>query len=78
MADYTSKHTGSTIDKGVDEALESKQYIYESLVLSLGVQLGGYDTSTITHPEWERVCLDKDDRILAGIREDGSLYIAEL
>jgi hypothetical protein len=68
---YISSYTGELIDSGVSVGLNILQVIsymnyYE------------FTSSLIQSPEWEFVITDSDDRILAGKRVDGSIFIAEL
>ena len=77
MADYTSSYTGPEIDEGVGIAL-SHEDAYNSLVLMLGLSYSGYVVSEITHPEWKEVCVDSQDKILCGIKADGSYYVSSL
>ena len=40
---------------------------------------GQVDTeTTVQNPEWTEVIVDADDRILAGIKVDGTIFIAEI
>jgi hypothetical protein len=72
MDAYTSQFTSAQIDQGLNVALGMIQ------IISLITQYG-YDVSTIqNHPEWSYVVLDSSDKILAGIRVDGSAYMAIL
>lgn len=38
---------------------------------------GNIEYSSITNPEWKHVLVDSEDKILAGIRKDGTIYISE-
>jgi hypothetical protein len=70
--EFISKFTSSQIDQGVDIALKVIKLI--TLITSLG-----YDIVTIqNHPEWSYVVTDSVDKVLAGVRVDGSVFIGEL
>jgi hypothetical protein len=72
MDAYTSQFTSAQIDQGLNVGLGMIQ------IISLITQYG-YDVSTIqNHPEWKYVVLDSNDKVLAGIRVDGSAHMAIL
>lgn len=71
MDAYTSQFTSVQIDQGIGVALGIIK------VVSLITQYG-YDVSTIAnHPEWSYLITDNADKILAGVRFDGSVFIAD-
>lgn len=72
MDAYTSQFTSAQIDQGLNVSLGMIQ------IISLITQYG-YDVSTIQNqPEWKYVVLDSNDKILAGVKVDGSAYMADL
>lgn len=72
MDAYTSQFTSTQIDQGLGVSLGIIQ------IISLITQYG-YDVSTIAnHPEWVYVITDSEEKILAGVRIDGSVFIANL
>ena len=38
----------------------------------------GYDASTATNPEWKYIILDSEDRILAGVKVDNTVFVANI
>lgn len=75
---YTSGYTKDKIDEGVGHGLASPQNIYNAVRLMAGLQYGGYTTTETTNAEWASVLVDANNKVLAGVRQDGSLFIAEL
>ena len=72
MDAYTSQFTSEQIDQGLGVSLGIIK------IISLITQYG-YDASTIAnHPEWTYVITDNADKILAGVRVDNSVFIADL
>lgn len=78
MTVYTSGYTKNEIDKGVGLGLASPLNIYNSLRLAFGVMKGGYTITETTNAEWAYVLVDSADKVLAGVRKDDSLFVAEL
>lgn len=70
---YISNYTGSQIDSALSQAAS----IYNAVVLPLALQYG-YTTSEIDSPEFKKVLLDQNDRVIAGLRTDNSVFVAEL
>jgi hypothetical protein len=71
MDAYTSQFTSSQIDQGLGVSLGIIK------IISLITQYG-YDVSIIqNHPEWTYVVTDSEDKILAGVRFDGSVFMAD-
>ena len=75
---YTSKYTKDEIDEGVGLGLASPKNIYDAVRLMTGLRYGGYTVTETTSVEWKYVLTDNADKVLAGVRQDGSLFIAEL
>lgn len=72
MDAYTSQFTSSQIDQGLSVSLGIIK------IISLITQYG-YDVSTIANnPEWAYLITDSTDKILAGVRVDNSVFIADL
>lgn len=73
---YTSKYTGEQIDNVLlnGGALGT----YDAIRLMAGLQYGGYTVTETTNAEWAYVLTDSANKVLAGVRQDGSLFIAEL
>jgi len=75
---YTSNYTKDEIDEGVGLGLASPKNIYDAICLMAGLQHGGYTVTETTNAEWAYVLTDSADKVLAGVRQDGSLFVAEL
>lgn len=72
MDAYTSQFTSAQIDQGLGISLNVIKLI--TLITSLG-----YDIVTLQNqPEWTYVVTDSEDKILAGVRVDGSVFMADL
>lgn len=78
MTIYTSNYTKGEIDEGVSLGLASPKNIYDAIRLMAGLQYGGYTVTETTNAEWKYVLTDSADKVLAGVRQDGSLFMAEL
>ena len=55
-----------------------KSDIFDSMRATFGTFKGGYTISESESSEWKKVLLDNDNCIIAGLRIDGSIYIADL
>lgn len=75
---FTSSYTKDEIDKGVGLGLSSNQKIFDAVKLVMGLQHGGYTTSETTISGFSQVLVDLEDRVIAGIEEDGTLYLPNL
>lgn len=74
----------------IDDSLGKDQQALNALFNATGSSLSnfaaimmvtfnyGYDASTITSPEWKCVMLDSEDKVLAGVRVDNSVFIADI
>ena len=72
MDAYTSQFTSAQIDQGIGISLNVIKLI--TLITSLG-----YDVVTLqNHPEWSYVVTDSVDKVLAGVKVDGSVFMADL
>ena len=78
MAIYTSSYTKNEIDSGVGLGLASPQNIYNAICVVSGMQYPNYTIVTETSDVWSNLLLDKTGAVIAGIGQDGSLFIAEL
>lgn len=78
---YISNYTGSEIDSTLfhtqPQILSQAESIYKSVVLPLALQYD-YTISEIDSPEFKKVLLDQNNKVLAGIRLDGSVFVIEL
>lgn len=63
---------------GKEDKITSHTNVYDGIRLCMGIQKGGYTTTETTNAEWTYVLVDSADKVLAGVRQDGSLFIAEL
>lgn len=75
---YTSTYTKEEIDNGVALGLASPQAIFDAVKLIMGLEHGGYTTSETTVSDFSQVLIDLENRIIAGIRSDGTLYLPTL
>ena len=74
MATYTSSYTGAEVDRGIEIARGMVSHMR-----LMAHAFGQVDTeTTVQNPEWTEVIVDADDRILAGIKVDGTIFIAEI
>ena len=69
--EYISKFTSYQVDQGIDISLKIIKLI--SLVT-----YNGYDATSIVNPEWDYLILDSQDRIIAGIKSNGSIFIGDI
>ena len=68
-------------DEGLEHAWENMTYIinkkvYDAVKCALGARYGGYDVTETTNALWELVLIDSEDKIVAGIRADKTLYLS--
>lgn len=75
---YTSTYTKEEIDSGVGRGLASPQAIFDAVKLIMGLEHGGYTTSETTVSDFSQVLVDLEGRVIAGIRNDGTLYLPTL
>ena len=75
---YTSNYTKDEIDESIGLGLASPNILYDAVRLMAGLQYGGYTVTETTNTEWAYVLVDSADKVLAGVRQNGSLFVAEL
>lgn len=79
MAIYTSNYTKNEIDEGVGLGLSSPLNIYKSIVAAIcASSIDGFTVTETTNAEWDYVLTDSEDRVIAGVRTDGSLFVADI
>jgi len=74
MSEYISNYTGAQIDNAITVQGKIVQVMQ---LIALMTELGT-TSSTTTNPEWKNLLLDSGDKILAGVRVDGTVFIADL
>ena len=74
MATYTSSYTGPEVDVGIE--LARRMVSHMRLMAHAFDQV--YSETTIQNPEWTEVITDYDGRVLAGVKVDGTIFIAEI
>lgn len=71
MAIYTSKFTAKEIDEAVEKyktlSLSKYEVVKKSILL-----ISDYTTSSVDNPEWSEVIVDANNKIIVGVRQDGS------
>lgn len=77
MAIYTSNYTQPQIDAGVGLGLESGEAVFKAVALLFCVQYQ-YEVSSDSNPNYQKFIVDADGKIVAGLRNDGSVYIANI
>jgi len=75
---HTSNYTKDEIDKSVGLGLASPKNIYDAIRLMAGLQCGGYTVTETTSAEWKYLLTDSNNKVIAGVRQDDSLFIADL
>lgn len=71
---YNSEYTGAQIDGAITAIGKTVQVMQ---IISFMVEFGVQSSST-TNVEWKNLILDSGDKILAGVRVDGTVFIADL
>jgi hypothetical protein len=56
----------------------SAEDAYSATRLLFGIGWGGYTVDTVSNAEWQKVLLDSQNRIIAGIKADGTFWTADL
>lgn len=72
--EYVSSYTGIQIDNAI--TLQGK-IVQVMQIIGLMAEYGT-TSSEITNPEWSNVITDSQDRMLAGVRHNGSIFIADI
>lgn len=72
--EYVSNYTGPQIDNAI--ALQGK-IVQVMQITGLMIEFG-ITSSEITNTEWSNLITDSQDRILSGVRRDGSIFIADI
>ena len=72
--EYVSSYTGPQIDNAI--ALQGK-IVQVMQITGLMIEFG-ITSSEITNTEWSNLITDSQDKILAGVRRDGSILIADI
>lgn len=69
--EFISNFTSYQVDQGIDISLKVIKLI--SLIT-----FHGYDASNVDSLEWSYLILDSQDKIIAGIKLDGSIFIGDI
>ena len=72
--EYVSSYTGIQIDNAI--TLQGK-IVQVMQIIGLIAEYGT-TSSEVTSTEWSNVITDSQDRILSGVRQDGSIFIADI
>ena len=72
--EYVSSYTGIQIDNAI--TLQGK-IVQVMQIIGLMAELGT-TSSEVTNLEWSNLITDSQDKILAGVRRDGSIFIADI
>ena len=56
----------------------SAEDAYSAIRLLFGIGWGGYTVNEVTNAEWQKALLDSENKVVAGIKTDGSFWTAEL
>jgi hypothetical protein len=72
--EYVSSYTGIQIDNAI--TLQGK-IVQVMQIIGLIAEYGT-TSSEVTSPEWSNVITDSQYRILSGVRQDGSIFIADI
>lgn len=75
---YESNYTKEELDNGIGAALMHQEDAYNSLRLMLGLQYGGYTVSEVSNNMWAKAIVDSEDKVVAGIKADGTFWTADL
>lgn len=72
--EYVSSYTGIQIDNAI--TLQGK-IVQVMQIIGLIAEYGTI-SSEVTNSEWSNVITDSQDKILAGVRRDSSIFIADI
>lgn len=72
--EYVSSYTGIQIDNAI--TLQGK-IVQVMQIIGLIAEYGT-TSSEVTNSEWSNLIIDSQDRILSGVRHDGSIFIADI
>lgn len=72
--EYVSSYTGIQIDNAI--TLQGK-IVQVMQIIGLIAELGT-TSSEVTNPEWSNLITDSQNKILSGVRHDGSIFIADI
>lgn len=72
--EYVSSYTGIQIDNAI--TLQGK-IVQVMQIIGLIAEYGT-TSSEVTNSEWSNLITDSQDRILSGVRQDGSIFIADI
>lgn len=75
---YESNYTKEELDAGIGAALLHQEDAYSAIRLLFGIGWGGYTVNEVSNVEWQKALLDSQDKVIAGIKADGSFWTAEL
>lgn len=76
---YLSEYKGNNIDAAVNSALNIlPQTVFNSLKATLYISNVDFTTSEVDNPEWSSLLLDNNDCIIAGVRHDNTVFVADL
>ena len=51
--------------------------VYDALCSAYAANFGGYTTEKVSNLRYSHVLVDSENRVIAGIETDGSLYISK-
>ena len=72
--EYVSSYTGIQIDNAI--TLQGK-IVQVMQIIGLIAEYGT-TSSEVTNSEWSNLITDSQNRILSGVRRDGSIFIADI
>lgn len=72
---FISAFTGAAIDSSIGVLQKIVQIMQ---IVALMAEDGVYATTTITNPEWKNLIVDYDNKILAGVKVDNTIFIADI
>lgn len=72
---FISAFTGAAIDSSIGVLQKIVQIMQ---IVALMAEDGVYATTTVTNPEWKNLIVDYDNKILAGVKVDNTIFIADI
>lgn len=72
------RSNGSGAPSWTSVLINSAEDAYACIRLLFGLGWGGYTVNEITNSQWQKALLDSENKVIAGIKTDGTFWTAEL
>jgi len=72
------RSNGSGAPSWTSVLINSAEDAYACIRLLFGLGWGGYTVNEITNSQWQKALLDSENKVIAGIKTDGTFWTADL